>query len=342
MERRTLLKTGALMSVVGLPVRAQVREIRMLESGGASGDSVEAAYIKPFTERTGIRVTRENPTSLGKVTAMVQSGNISAAIVELGSTSLAMARAQGLLEPLDWAAISPIDEVFPEAKQPDAIGYQYYSTILAWEKGAKPMRTWADFWNVKDFPGKRALPDYPSFAIPIALMADGVKSDNLYPLDLDRAFASLKRIKDHVTIWWTSGAQPPQLLQDREVRYSAVWSGRVVGDPKVEYTYSNGLLTVSYFAIPKGVDPAQKAVALKLLREMTDLRNQAAAAKLFPVGGASPGLDRFLPAARLAELPTSEANRRVQGLNNPLADTSMNPDKVRLIEKRWQEFKLGR
>ena len=342
MERRSLLKLGALLPMVSIPVHAQVREIRMLESGGASGDSVEAAYIKPFTERSGVRVTRESPTSLGKVTAMVQSGNVNAVLVELSATSLAMARAQGLLEPLDWAAINPVNEVYPEARQPDAIGFQYYSTILAWEKGAKPMSSWADFWNLKDFPGRRALPDYPSFAIPIALLADGVKAENLYPLDLDRAFASLRRMKEHITVWWTSGAQAPQLLQDREVRYSAVWSGRVVGDTKVDYTYNNGLLMVSYFAVPKGADPAQKAVAMRLLREMTDVRNQAAAARLFPVGGAGPGVDKLLTAARAAELPTSEANRRVQGLNNPLADPTMTPDKVRLIERRWQEFKLGR
>lgn len=45
MERRSLVKMGVLKSMGAgvLPVHAQVRKIRMLESGGASADSVEAA-----------------------------------------------------------------------------------------------------------------------------------------------------------------------------------------------------------------------------------------------------------------------------------------------------------
>ena len=65
----------------------------------------------------------------------------------------------------------------------------------SWYK--KPL-SWADFWNVKDFPGKRALPDYASYALPLALLADGVKPENLYPLDVDRAFASLQKIKGSI------------------------------------------------------------------------------------------------------------------------------------------------
>src|SRR3712207_8329764 len=62
--RRTLLKTAALAAasagtgvVGGASSRAQqqVREIRMVEAGGLSGDSIEVGYIRPFTARTGDR-----------------------------------------------------------------------------------------------------------------------------------------------------------------------------------------------------------------------------------------------------------------------------------------------
>ena len=33
---------------------------------------------------------------------------------------------------------------------------------------------------------------------------------------VDRAFASLDKIKKHV-VWWEAGAQPPQMLADGEV-----------------------------------------------------------------------------------------------------------------------------
>lgn len=315
---------------------AAPKEIRILESGGASGDSIEQAYIKPFTARTGIKVTRESPTSAGKLQAMVQSKNITSVLVELGATNVVAARALGLLEPLDWTAINPAP-VYPEAKWPDAFGYQYSSTIMAWGKGSKQPKTWADFWNVKDFPGKRALPDYPGYSLPLALLADGVAPDKLYPLDIDRAFASLQKIKGSVAVWWKAGAQAPQLLENKEVAYSAAWSGRIVGNPKIDYTYNQGLLQLAYFVVPKGADPAAKAAAMGLLHEMSKLENQLVATNVIPYTGASPGIEKMVPKEKIDDYPTTEANKKLQ----VQADPTWTADNAKLIEKRWQEFKLG-
>jgi len=337
-HRRALLQAVMLAGLGGFGTMAfaQVKEFRILESGGPSGESIEAAYIKPFTERTGIKVTRESPTSLGKMQAMVQSRSVTTVLVELGATNLFQARALGLLEPLDWAKINP-DPMFPEAKLPDGFGYQYFSTILAWSKGAKPLQSWADFWNVKDFPGKRALPDYPGYTLPLALLADGVKPENLYPLDVDRAFKSLEKIKKDVAVWWKAGAQAPQLLEDKEVAYSAAWSGRVVGNPKLEYSYKQGLLQVSYFAVPKGANPAAKEAAMGLLHEMSKAANQIKATATVPYTGASPDIVGKISADRLDDYPTSPANKAVQALSDP----SWTATNAKEIERRWQEFKLG-
>src|SRR3546814_11685994 len=59
-----------------------------------------------------------------------------------------------------------------------AIGYQYYTTLMAWRSDAKPVETWQQFWDVEAFPGKRALPNYPTYALPVALLADGVKPED--------------------------------------------------------------------------------------------------------------------------------------------------------------------
>src|SRR3546814_689581 len=204
-----------LAAAPGSTASAQLKEVRMREAGGASGESIEAGYLKPCTEKTGIKVVRESPWSLGKIRGMVETGVITAAIVELDSLAMEQAKALDLLEPLDWKAIDP-DPIFDEARQEKAIGYQYYTTLMAWRSDAKPVETWQQFWDVEAFPGKRALPNYPTYALPVALLADGVKPEDLYPLDLDRAFASLEKIKDHVAVWWEAGAQPPQLLKDNE------------------------------------------------------------------------------------------------------------------------------
>lgn len=342
-NRRTLLKATAFAALPGglaLPgiarAQSQVTEFRMIEAGGLSGDSIEAGYIRPFTARTQIRVIRENPNPLGKLRAMVESRSITAALFELGSLSTAIAQAAGLIEPLDWAAINP-DPMFEEAKLPYGFGYQYYSNIMAWRSDAKPLTSWADFWNLREFPGKRTLPDNVTSALPMALLADGVATDKLYPLDLNRAFRKLEQIKGSVAVWWGAGAQPPQLLKDNEVQYAASYSGRVAGQPGIGFTYAQGLLDLAYFVVPKGANPAEKAAAMGLLHEMSVARNQAVAAGVVPYTGASPTLDRLLPQDRLDQFPTTTANKAMQALGNP-GWWAQNRD---VAERRWQEFKLG-
>ena len=66
------------LSVVALAIassiaNAEVKEVRILESGGPSGDSIEQAYIKPFTAKSGVKVVRESPSGIGKLQAMVQA-----------------------------------------------------------------------------------------------------------------------------------------------------------------------------------------------------------------------------------------------------------------------------
>jgi putative spermidine/putrescine transport system substrate-binding protein len=164
-----------------------------------------------------------------------------------------------------------------------------------------------------------------------------VPTDELYPLDLDRAFASLERINDHVSVWWEAGAQPTQLLKDNEVQYAVAWSGRVAGESGLSYSFNEGVLNLSYFVVPRGVDPAEKAAAMELLHELSVAENQALAATIISYTGSNPALDPLLPQDRLHEFPTSAQNKAVQNLPD-LQWWYENADEV---EKRWLEFRLG-
>jgi putative spermidine/putrescine transport system substrate-binding protein len=330
------LALGALlMSSTGL-AQAEVKELRMIEAGGPSGESIEVGYIKPFTEKTGIKVVRESPAGLGKLRAMVEAKNVTSALNELSSAEYEQAKALDLLEELDWEAINP-DPIYDEAKQDKGLGWQYYSTILAWRDDAKPLNGWKDLWDVENFPGKRALPDYPAYILPMALIADGVEPKDLYPLDLDRAFKKLEELKDHVAVWWQAGAQPPQLLKDNEVQYAVAWSGRVTDEPGINYTFNEGQLDLTFFGVPKGIDPEQKAAAMKLLHEVTVAKNQAAAANVVSYTGPSTELDPLLPQDRLDKFPTASKNKAVQFMMDP----KWWYDHADEVEQRWQEFKLG-
>lgn len=316
--------------------RAAVSGFHMVEAGGPSGESIEQGYIAPFTKKTGITVTRESPAGYSKLRGMVDAKAVSAPLFELGSGEMEQALALDLCEPLDWDAINP-DPIYDEAKHEFGFGYQYYSTIMVWREGVKAPSNWKDFFDVENFPGKRALPDYPSNVLPMAALADGVPMDQLYPLDLDRAFGLLERIKDHVSVWWQAGAQPPQLLQDKEVDYAIAWSGRVVGLPGIVPSFNEGQLDLAYFVVPKGANPDEKAAAMGLLHEMSVAENQAVAANVISYTGPSTGLDALLPQDRLDQYPTSAVNREKQMLlNGPW--WFQNTDEV---EVRWQEFKLA-
>ena len=331
------LLSAAALAVISfaVPAQADVKEITIIHSGGKYGESMEACCVKPFTEKTGIKVISETPGGFGKLRSMVESGNVHAVLYDLAGTGVMQARKLNLIEPLDWDAINP-EGITPDAKQPDGFGTQYYSTIMAWRSDAKAPQNWRDFWNVKDFPGKRALPDYPYHVLAVALIADGVPADKLYPLDLDRAFASLNKIKDHVAVWWQSGAQSTQLLKDNEVQYAAVWNARAVGEEGIDYTYNEGFLNLTFFVVPRGANPEQKAAAMKLLHEMSVAKNQALAAEMAPHTGTNPAIDNFLPKDRLHEFPTTTENRSKQFLH----DLDWWYEHAEEVEARWQEFKL--
>src|SRR3546814_6075912 len=62
-------------------------------------------------------------------------------------------------------------------------------------KGPGP-QSWADFWDMKRFPGKRGMRRTPKYSLEFALMEDGVPADRVYPMlrkpaGLDRAFRKL-------------------------------------------------------------------------------------------------------------------------------------------------------
>ena len=336
LTRRELLATGsALAAGLAAPgiLRAQgVKEIRMIEAGGKSGESMEP-YIKPFTEATGTKVVRESPNPFGKLRSLVQGGQTNICLFELGSTGMEQAKALDLIEPLDWDAIQP-EAMYPEAKDPMGFGWQYYSTLMAWRSDAKTPKNWADFFNTKDFPGKRAMQDRP-YGLVYALLADGVPADKLYPLDVERAFKAMDRIKNDVSVWWNAGAQAPQLLQDNEVQYAASYSGRVAGIKGISYTYEQAVLDLAYLVVPKGANKADKAAAMRLLREFSRPKAQLEAAKIISYTGPSPELPAMLPKDKLAEYPTVHREKQI------IHNVKWWFDNAAMIEKRWQQFKLS-
>lgn len=334
--RRLCLATAFAAIAQGASAADEVTEVRLMEMGGIAGDAVQAAYVDPFVSKTGIKLVRENPASMGKIKAMVESGNPTVDMMLLTDGWLAQAKEEDLLEPLDWDAIDPAP-ILLGAKDKYAIGWSYASVVMAWDKDAKAPKNWADFWNVTDFPGKRSLPDNPSIVLPIALIADGVPMDQLYPLDLDRAFKKLAEIRPEVSVWWTSAGQSAQLLIDKEVTYGATYNGRVYGKPGLDFSFNQAYLELSWWGVPKGTPPERKAVVMKFFHETTLPENEAVFMSMVPYSGASTQLDDLLPVEKRADFPTTAGNAELQWVADRPSWQTVALD----AEKRWQQFKLG-
>jgi len=306
------------------------------QSGGASMEASQEIFWKPFTERTGIVIEPLVPSSLGKLRAMVEAGEVPASLYDLGSSQLEQAIALGLLQPINWDQVNP-GPMYPEMKREYGFGQTYFSTGMAWKEGTTPLETWADFWDVEKFPGKRCLADYPAYTLALAVMAAGVPPDKVFPIDVDLAFQKLDEIKEH-TIWWTTGSQPPQMLMDGEVTYCSAWNGRVMPIPELEFNYNQGLLDIAFYVVPKGAPPDEVEAAMMLLHDWTDPVKQAQYAERVFYPASSPDLFDYLPEELKDKLPTSPGNKDRQ----LLTDSKWWFENAEAVEQRWAEWKLTR
>ncbi len=131
--------------------------------------------------------------------------------------------------------------------------------------GSEP-KSWAEFWDLKKFPARRTLPDMATGMPPLefALIADGVPMDKLYPLDIDRAFKSLSRIRSAVPKYWDTGALSSTMLAENEVAAAgALWStqrrrGDRPGAP-LGIQWNQNMLLVQAYGIPVGAKNAASA-----------------------------------------------------------------------------------
>ncbi len=128
-------------------------------------------------------------------------------------------------------------------------------------------------------------------------------------------------MKPHLTLWWSSGAQSVQLLNDGEVDMLAAWNGRVQAamdaGASANYTYNQGIYDVECFMVPKGAK--NKLNAMKLINVMLAPKNQATAASLIDYGPVNPKAydTGIIPAERLKRLPSAPENLKQQVMLDP-------------------------
>ena len=277
-KRVTAVLSASLLTLACQAAQA-ADSLNFVSWGGTTQDAQKEAWAVPFTKATDIKVVQDGPTDYGKLKAMVESGNVQWDVVDVEADFALRAASEGLLEPLDFTQIKR-DKIDPRFVSDHGVGSFFFSFVLGYNEGKlganKPV-DWTALFDTKTYPGKRALYKWPSPGVlELALLADGVAPDKLYPLDLDRAFKKLDTIKQDI-VWWGGGAQSQQLLASGEASLGQFWNGRVYalqqdGAP-VGVSWKQNLVMADFLVIPKGAK--NKEAAMKFLANASSAEGQA-------------------------------------------------------------------
>lgn len=246
--------------------------------GGTNTDARIEKNIKPFEEKTGIKVTVVTPSDYAKLIAMVENGTTEWDVMNCDAYWGVYAGKKGYLEPIDYKTVT--EKLDKAVELEHVVGAEVYDSVISYNSDKytadSAPKSWTDFYDLQKFPGKRAVWQYPVTVLESALLADGVPMDKLYPLDLDRAFAKLDTIKGSI-VWWTKGAQPAQMLSTGEADIALAWSGRIMnakdeGSP-LGLTYNEGMRIAAGWVVPKGAP--NKENAMKFINFISSAEQQA-------------------------------------------------------------------
>ncbi|HEU4656490.1 MAG TPA: ABC transporter substrate-binding protein [Capillimicrobium sp.] len=238
--------------------------------GGIYQDGQMKAAIDPFGQESGAKILQDGPTDYSKVKAQVESGNVTWDVVDLDAT-WAAGQCGKLLMPLD-------PKIVDTSKIPAGLATRCYVPAMQYgdvmvyntkKYGSNPPKTWADFFDTKKFPGKRAIFGGTGDAAPgeleAALLADGVPQDKLYPLDVDRALRKLDTIRSSL-IFWDTGARAQQMLESGEADMALLWTGRAYSAIKNGAPYAANwnqwFPREDVIAVPKNVRNPKASMAM--------------------------------------------------------------------------------
>ena len=299
---------------------AQAAELTVVNFGGANANAQKVAYIDPFQKSTGTKiVTVEFNGELAKVKAMVEAKKVSWDVVEIDAGDLQRACDEGLIEKLDLGKMIKKDEFLQEATVSECgLGAFVWSTVLAYngDKLKTAPAGWADFWDTKKFPGKRAMKKGAQNTLEFALMADGVAPKDVYKVletkaGVDRAFKKLDQLKPNIQ-WWEAGALPAQFLVAGDVVMSTAFNGRIDAAQRegknLKVVWNESIYTLDYWVIPKG--SPNKALAEKFIAYASTPDAQKTYANNIAYGPVNKNALKLLDAKTLSNLPTSAANAK--------------------------------
>lgn len=289
--------------------------------GGDWQKAATKAFGDPFTKKTGIPMVYQAPYVFAKLRAMHEANAMQIDAVSVQGEEIYQAESMKMIMPLDFNVIdrSALDPA--QLRYGNAIGGHSLSYVICYNTKKWPgddhPKTWADFWNVEKFPGRRSMRTDQLWTIEAALKADGVKDSEFYPIDVERAFRSLDRIKPHIKAWWSDNSMSQQLMEQEEVDIIAAMNGRATE-------------TILHHHAP---------FAMVWNEAICEGGNQA---WLAPVGCPNPqGAMKFLDIVGRAEYQATFARLIYYGPQNPKAYNFLEPEIAKLMPTYPENLKIA-
>lgn len=340
-RRRFMGAAAAMTGAALLPLSFQARAAGAIVVtcwGGAYEKGVREIFAEPFTKETGIAVSLVNNADLTKMKVQVDSKNVQWDVFDSVGPQITAGSKQGLWEDIDASIVDRSDLVSPGGK--DYVGTYLFGGGIAYDpkrvsEGKRP-QNFKDFWDVKAYPGRRGLRTRISEALEMALVADGVPPAKLYPLDIERGFKALDRMKPHVKKWIETTPETITLLTSNEIDFSYTYLSRVVPAQKagssVAMAMGQTINSLEYLAVPKfskNREAAMRYIAFCLRPD----RQAAFANALY-----------FAPNSRKATpLVSAEAKQYLPDALNPnnvILNDAWWADNFDALQKRFTEWML--
>ena len=303
--RNTLMACVALTLAAGA---AAAQEMTIVSWGGAYSKSQLKAYHEPYMEMTGVTILNDDSAAeaVAKLRAMNEADNITWDVVDVVAADALRLCDEGLAIEIDADTMlapapdgTPASEDFGDLLVGDCFIPQIvYSTTFGYRTdlvGDTPPTDVCAVFDTAAYPGKRSLEKRPINNMEWALICDGVAFEDVYDVlsteeGQNQALAKLDTIKDDV-IWWSAGADTPQLLADGEVVMGSTYNGRlfsVIEEQKqpVAMLWDAQIFDLDGWIIPAGLSEERQARALDYVKFATDTQRLADQAKYISYGPA--------------------------------------------------------
>jgi putative spermidine/putrescine transport system substrate-binding protein len=312
-DRRGLLRgaghgaaTLAVLRALGpRPAMAQGKTLNIAAYGGALNNTLTKDFADPYEQQTGIKVNFGSGASLALAKLQVAAGGPAQwDIVNLTGAEYVEAIKDKLIVPYDYSIIDA-SHVPPQYKQDYGIKFALFLFVMCWDQKKIPddkaPKTWAEFWDTKRYPGKRSMDANVSdgSVLELALLADGVPLDKLFPLDVDRALKSLDKLGRDNIIWYNTNQEPIQQLVSGAVTLATAFHGRVLlanrGGASLGFTPNYAGVSGNYYCVSSA--SANKTEAFRFLNFMLtnvpgDVEYMKATAYAIPNTAALPQLPK--------------------------------------------------